>query len=187
MDILVLHRLPQRLALHASRIARRVPLGVAVLIAALGVAGRASAQPPGPPSAPRAAPLTDVTPARFAALRWLEGDWRGRASGGAWFYERYRAVDDSTVQMTSFPDSTFARGTEGDRIVLRGGAVRYENVVATRLDSAGVAFAAPSGRFGFTWDRAAAGWTATLWQVDAAGTRRTTFYYMEPRLARAPR
>ena len=169
-----------RVTPRVPRPARRVLLGIAALSPGLGTPGGVAAQP--------AAPLTGIAPARFAALRWLAGEWRGRAADGAWFYERYRVVDDSTIQMTGFADSTFTRGTDGDRIVLRGGAVRYENVVATRLDSAGVDFAAPSGRSGFTWARAGAEWTATIWQADsAAGPRRTQVYHMEPYAPPAPK
>jgi Asp-tRNA(Asn)/Glu-tRNA(Gln) amidotransferase A subunit family amidase len=133
---------------------------------------------PAPGTAP--VPLRRVTAAQFSQLRWLIGTWRGRADGGASFYERYHAVDDSTVQMTGYVDSTLATPRPGDRVQLRGGTVRYENVVASRLDGSGVAFAAPSGRFGFTWARTPTGWTATIRQADATGRDRTTVYRMEP-------
>jgi hypothetical protein len=158
----------------------------ALMILVGGVAGGTlplAAQPtPSRPAATTAPvrPVSGVTPAQFAQLRWLVGAWRGRQPDGRFFYERYRMVDDSTIQMASFRDSTLATSSEGDRLVLRGGTVRYENVVATRLDASGVAFDAPDGRSGFTWTRAGAGWSATLWRIDAAGARRTTAYDMTP-------
>jgi hypothetical protein len=117
---------------------------------------------------------------QFAQLRWLVGSWRGRESSGKYFYERYHLANDSTLQMTGYADSTFAKAKPGDSVRLRGGQVRYENVVATRLDPSGVAFATPSGNFGFTWVRTPSGWTATLRQTDASGRDRTTVYQMEP-------
>jgi hypothetical protein len=176
-------RIPVRPSPH---LVRRLAPTLALAVGAL-TAGRAGAQAASAPRAasPRGAEpaLTGVTVARLATLRWLEGDWLGRAADGSRFYERYRFVDDSTIQMSSFPDSTFTRRKDGDRIQLRGGVVRYENVVATRLDRSGIDFAAPTGRFGFTWRRRGRGWTATLWQVDSATTR-VTVYELEPRARR---
>jgi hypothetical protein len=157
------------------------------LLFGLVVAPLAAQQPAPPPAAATPAvmpaPLAGVTAAQFARLRWLDGTWRGRLPDGRAFYERYRVVDDSTLQMASFQDSTLATSREGDRLALRGGTVRYEDVVATRLDASGIAFVHPGGRSGFDWTRAGDGWTATLWRLDAAGRRTTTVYPMTPHRA----
>lgn len=54
-------------------------------------------------------------------LRWLAGRWRGSDSAQLVFYEEYRFVDDSTIAMRGFADSTFARTTDSSTIALRGG------------------------------------------------------------------
>lgn len=54
------------------------------------------------------------------------------------FYEQYRVVNDSTIMMTGYPDSTFAEISDSARITLRGGTVSSEGAtsryVASRLD-----------------------------------------------------
>ena len=56
----------------------------------------------------------------FARLRWLKGSWRGGLPDGGYFYERYGLLDDSTIAMHSFADSTLARATDSARVGLRG-------------------------------------------------------------------
>lgn len=133
-----------------------------------------------------------VTPADFAALRWLEGDWRGTLPDGGYFYERYGFADDSTVVMHGFPDSSFAAAGDSARITLRGGAVYDEGAhaqwVATRLDSAIIEFEPQRGASNsFTWERATPDrWTATLRPAGGSGGK-TTVYPMERVRARAGR
>lgn len=66
-----------------------------------------------------------VTRTQFAGLRWLAGRWHGvgfgpLASVGS-FYEGYEFVDDSTMRMYTYSDSTFTRATDSTRFELRGG------------------------------------------------------------------
>jgi hypothetical protein len=120
----------------------------------------------------------------FARLRWLEGSWRGQLPDRSYFYERYRFLNDSTISMYGFPDSTFARATDSAMITLRGGTITDVGAsahwVATRLDSSVVEFtpvqptSAP-----FSWARESANrWTATLRSRNPAQSQ-TTVYRME--------
>jgi len=121
----------------------------------------------------------------FAQLRWLEGSWRGRLPDGGYFYERYGLVDDSTIVMHGFADSTLARATDSARITLRDGTIADEGGssrwVATRLDSNVVDFtSAKEASNGFAWARESPDrWTATLRSTDAQRRPQTTVYRME--------
>src|SRR5213595_2955398 len=44
----------------------------------------------------------------FAKLKWLEGSWAGSEPGERGFFERCRFVDDTTMEIRYFGDSTFA-------------------------------------------------------------------------------
>ena len=140
----------------------------------------------------RAAP---ATPAQFRELRWLSGKWRG--SGGAYpaFFEEYRVVNDSTILMRSFADSTFRGATDSSWIELRQGIVATRSdrapSVAIELSADRVRFAREgSDRGGFTWTRVSADqWTATLHAVTPGGAE--TVYVMRraaplPGQARSP-
>ena len=132
-----------------------------------------------------AVPLT--TPATFTLddfrrLHWLDGRWQGFMADGGKFYEQYRVENDSTIVMTSYPDSTFGTAEGTSRITLRNTQVTSESAtsryVATRLDSVGVDFAPDKGaRNAFTWARETdSKWTATLRWTDKDGRPQTTVY-----------
>lgn len=127
--------------------------------------------------------------ADFHHLRWLEGSWRGALPEGGSFFESYRLVDDSTIAMYGYPDSTFKGATDSARIALRGTTVADEGAtarwVATRLDSMTVQFAPERGGSNdFMWERESADkWLATLRSRDRTGARRTIMYPMQ-RIAR---
>lgn len=109
-----------------------------------------------------------VTLAQFQELRWLSGAWRG--SGGAYpaFYEEYRVLDDSTIRMRSFPDSTFTSAGDSSSIEWRNGVVVNRSAnsasVAIELSGTSVHFVREGAtRGGFTFSRQSADqWTATL-------------------------
>ena len=128
-------------------------------------------------------------PGRFALhdfqhLRWLDGSWRGALPEGGSFFQTYRVVDDSTIAMYGYPDSTFRQATDSARIVLRGTTVSDEGAttrwVATRLDSLAVEFApARGGANDFIWEPESPDkWLATLHSRDARGAPRTIMYPM---------
>ena len=137
----------------------------------------ATAQGTGPQPSPGRYTIAD-----FGALRWLEGSWRGTLPEGGYFYERYHFIDDSTIVMHAFPDSTFSAPNDSSRITLRGQTVASEGgsrYVATSLDSRNVTFAPTrAGSNHFTWTRDSEdAWTATL--RSAGQSPRTTVYKLE--------
>jgi hypothetical protein len=119
---------------------------------------------------------------QFRQLQWIEGRWLG--SGGAYpaFYEEYRVVDDSTIQMRAFSDSTFSTATDSSLIELRTGGIRSRS---GNSESIVVGLSADSVRFarrgsasgGYTFTRVSADeWRATLHPQSAGG--QTTIYVM---------
>jgi hypothetical protein len=124
------------------------------------------------------------TVAQFASLRWIEGTWRGRLPDGGAFYERYRFVDDSSIAMQAFADSTLGGTSDSARIALRDGTVADEGGAArwaaTRLDATGVAFTPIQGATNsFTWTPEGADrWTATLTWTDKEGQVHVVTYPM---------
>jgi len=145
--------------------------GAVVLLGVLMAGGLAAQRPAAP-----------ATLAQFRELRWLSGTWRG--SGGAYpaFFEEYRMVNDSTILMRAYADSTFRAVTDSSWIELRKGIVstRSERApsVAIELSPDRVRFAREgSARGGFTWSRVSADqWTATLHPVTPGGAE--TVYLM---------
>jgi hypothetical protein len=135
--------------------------------------------------ATQASPAGSFTLADFAHLRYLDGSWRGKLPDGKYFYERYRIVDDSTIAMQGFSDSTYATVSDSSRIALRGTTVASEGPAsrweATRLDSTSVDFvSARNSSSGFTWKRETADrWTATIRSTGGDGQARSTVYNME--------
>lgn len=109
-----------------------------------------------------------VSPEEFRQLQWIAGTWRG--SGGAYpaFYEEYRILDDSTIQMRAFSDSTLSAATDSSWIELRNGTVRSRGgeraYVAVALTPGSVRFAQPGVALGgHTFALTSADeWTATL-------------------------
>ena len=120
--------------------------------------------------------------ADFQQLRWINGMWRGFMPDGGKFYERYRVIDDSTMVMHAFPDSTFGTPSDSSRIMLRDGRVINEGGsarwIATRLDSVGVDFTPHYGALNrFTWARESeTQWSATMRWTDEAGRPQTRTY-----------
>jgi len=134
------------------------------------------------------APAT-VSLKEFRQLQWIAGTWRG--SGGAYpaFHEEYRVIDDSTIQMRAFSDSTFSTATDSSMIEFRGGAVQSRGAERTYI---ALAVAADSIRFaqagvalgGHTFTRVSADeWTATL-HPSRAGDQATV--YIMRRIQRSP-
>jgi hypothetical protein len=120
--------------------------------------------------------------ADFRNLRWIEGRWRGFMPDGKTFYEQYRFLDDSTIAMHAFADSTFSSSTDSSRVQLRSSAVTNAALtaqwIATRLDSTGVDFAPQRGATNrFTWARESpTSWNATLRWTDRDGRPQSVVY-----------
>ena len=125
----------------------------------------------------------------FRQLQWIAGTWRG--SGGAYpaFYEEYRVIDDSTIQMRAFPDSTFSVASDSSLIEFRGSAVQsrgdQRTYMAIALAADSIRFAQPGvARGGHTFTRKSPDeWTATLHPSQADG--QPTVYIMR-RVQRSP-
>lgn len=85
-----------------------------------------SARSPGDDDLPARASADSVasTIADLQALRYLEGDWRGSGYEGGHFYESYRFVNDSTIEMTAWTDSTMTAPRERSEYALRSGVIR---------------------------------------------------------------
>ena len=123
-----------------------------------------------------------VTLEQFRQMQWIVGSWRG--SGGAYpsFFEEYRAVDDSTIQMRALSDSTFSAATDSSWIEFRNGAIRKRgidrNYVVVALSADSVRFARPGeASGGHTFSKVSADeWTATLHPSGAGG--QPTVYVM---------
>ena len=144
----------------------RSAFALVLLALVLCTARPSTAQDPhGSASSPVAASVSEK---EFRALRWLEGNWRGAAAGEKPFYEGYRFVDDSTMVMTYYADSTFARPTGTATVELRNGGVYHRSGnalwVVTRHDESGLQFApVERARNHFVWKRESpSAWTATL-------------------------
>lgn len=115
-------------------------------------------------------PAVAVSASQFSQLKWVEGSWRGALQSGAPFFERYKSVDDSTVAMYSFPDSSFATATDSARVLLRADTVRNQgrnaSWVVTKWDSTRVDFAPEWGATNtIVWQRDGDAWNATIESV----------------------
>jgi hypothetical protein len=112
-------------------------------------------------------PPAKVSLAQFQKLRFLEGKWRGTGYKSP-FYEVYRFVNDSTIEMGSADEPTFAKMKPGSRIVLRGGSVYSEeggksNYAVTKVDQDGYRFTAINRPGFFVWRSVNADeWTALV-------------------------
>ena len=124
----------------------------------------------------------NVTRQQFRQLQWIAGSWRG--SGGAYpaFFEQYRVVNDSTIGMRSFSDSTFRIATDSSVVEWRNGRVQSRSARSTYI---AVVFTPSTVRFarpgiaggGHTFARVSADeWTATLHPGSPSG--RPTVYTM---------
>ena len=111
---------------------------------------------------------------QFRALQWIAGSWRGADGAGKPFYEEYRVVDDSTIAMRQYTDSTFRAVTpDSSRIEWRGGVVSSRGsgvpYIAESLTATSVTFVRPGTTRRFTFERDSADqWTARIRPPNAA-------------------
>jgi hypothetical protein len=150
------------------------------IILAACAAAETEQLPSGDVAAPAAA--DSVTLDEFRQVHWIAGSWRG--SGGAYpsFFEEYRLVDDSTIQMRALSDSTFSVATDSSRIEWRNGRVHSRSNDRSYMV---IALSADSIRFmregessgGHTFRRVSPDeWTATLHPSNSAA--QATVYVM---------
>ncbi len=121
---------------------------------------------------------------QFAKLKWLAGDWRGTMPDGTPFFERYDLLNDTTIRMWSFADSTFSTVSDSSMLIWSDSLIVImsdtPSAVAERIDSAGVHFAPlQPGRNKYSWRPTAGGWNATLYTADGPNAP-TIVYEMRP-------
>jgi hypothetical protein len=132
----------------------------------------------------RSQPATPFAATDFAKLKWLEGSWRGSATGQEPFYERYHFVNDSTIEISYYRDSTLTRESGTGRVYLTVGRIYHTpgpgRWGATRVDSSGVSFIPQvNARNTFAWSyQSGDTWTATL-RSGASGRETVTVYEMK--------
>lgn len=132
----------------------------------------------------RGQPTTPFAATDFAKLKWLEGTWRGSAPGQEPFFERYRFINDSTIEISYFRDSTLARETGSGRVYLTVGRIYHTSGPgrwgATRVDASGIYFIPQvNARNTFAWAyQSPDAWTATL-RSSASGRETVTVYDMK--------
>ncbi|MGH7467960.1 MAG: hypothetical protein ACRENP_08240 [Longimicrobiales bacterium] len=151
------------------------------LLSALAVcACTGSDAPPAADTAPASAPTAEAPRPRFTmdhfrGLHWLAGNWKGTMPNGSHFFESYRVVNDSTIQMYAHADSTLGAPTDSARIYFSDGTI-YDGpqAVVDRIDENGVRFTSTgANRYVFVWKSTGPdSWTATL------GANGETTYHM---------
>lgn len=143
--------------MSAARLCRTALICTAVVVSPTAVAAQDKSAAPMPVKA---------TAADFRGLKFLEGRWRGTGYQTP-FFESYRFVNDSTIEMHSAPDSTFRESKPGSRIEFRAGTIYMgdgpSRSAVTSIDKDGYRFTALNGRGAFVWKRENANeWTAVL-------------------------
>lgn len=139
------------------------------------------------PDSMAAVPPATVDSGKFSAgdfrrLAWMHGRWEGFMPEGGKYYARYEMLDDSTIVMHAYADSSFTAVNDSARITLRRGVVSREGPagrwVATRVDSTGVDFSPQrvAGNF-ITWTReSATAWNTILRWTDRDGRSQSRLY-----------
>jgi hypothetical protein len=120
----------------------------AIALTLIIVAAPANAQTPGGDAPAR------ITLEQFKGLRFLEGSWKGSGYQPGPFYESYRFINDSTIAMFGWTDSTFSKKSDSTRYLFRNGQVRSGDGRAAlmRIDSLGYHFQTISGqRYGWSF------------------------------------
>ena len=152
------------------------------LLASAGVA-LLSAPAAGAQTSTRGQPTTPFGLSDFGKLRWLEGSWAGTSPGEPGAFERYRFLNDSTVEITYFSDATLARETGTGRVYLTVGRIYHTfgpaRWGASNIDANGIYFVPQvNARNTFSWTmRGPDAWTSTL-RNGASGRERVTVYEM---------
>lgn len=127
-------------------------------------------------------PAANISREQFKQLEWLAGTWRG--SGGTYpaFFEEYRFVNDTTIQMRAFADSTLSKTTDSSVIQWHDGTIQSGHdrpqYVVIEFTPSSIQFrqsGATAG--GHTFARVSADeWKATLHPAKAGGQE--TVYVM---------
>jgi len=121
----------------------------------------------------------------FQKLRWLEGTWRGSDGGKGAFYEGYRFINDTTIEIEFFTDSTLSKiNGKGmvrfsDKSIISGAGSTFW--AATSVDDRSIHFAPKQNVSNyFSWEKESNDvWLARLKNVDSQGRQNETVYRME--------
>jgi hypothetical protein len=132
-------------------------------------------------AAPAGPPPQLVSVAQFGELSWLHGKWRGSGGDYPSFFEEYAPLNDSTIQMRSFKDSTLRVVTDSSTIELRGNVVKSRGATSVHdatVTASSIRFVRPGTNRGHTFAKVSADeWTAMLDPATADG--KPTVYVMK--------
>jgi hypothetical protein len=130
------------------------------------------------------APRVAFGPPDLAKVKWLEGSWVGTAEGENAIYQRFKFVDDSTVQITYYRDPGFGQQAGSGRLYLSVGRIYHtfgsNRWVATRIGDEGLYLVPQSNtRSNFAWTYVSPdAWTFTM-RTGAGGRQHVTIYNMK--------
>jgi len=151
----------------------------AAAVALLGVPVAAHAQNP------RAgAPRTAFSAPDLAKVKWLQGSWVGTAEGESTIYQRFKFVDDSTVEITYYRDPAFGQESGTGRLYLSVGRIYHtfgsNRWVVTRIGDQGLYLVPQStARAHFAWTYVSPdAWTFTM-RTGVGGHEHVTLYNMK--------
>jgi hypothetical protein len=151
-----------------------------VVAAASACAGEKTDGAP-PAAAPASPPPQLVSLAQFRELGWLHGTWRGSGGNYPSFFEQYEPLNDSTIQMRAFKDSTLRVVTDSSTIALRGNLVHSRganSAYEATVSATSIRFVKAGTNRGHTFTRISNDeWTATLDPATADG--KPTVYVMK--------
>jgi len=138
---------------------RRAVVLSALAVCSLALAAVAARQP--------SAAQPRFTEQDFARLKWIEGQWVGTGYSKP-FYEAYRMVSPTKLEIQHFEDASFTKSTGGRSINLNGGRILYEGGssqrIAVRLTDTSIEFEqVDNAANGFSWTRRSPdAWTAVI-------------------------
>jgi hypothetical protein len=132
----------------------------------------------------RAQPRTAFGAPDLAKVKWLEGSWAGTADGERSIYQRFKFVDDSTVEITYYRDDKFGQPSGNGRLYLSVGRIYHSfgsnRWVATRIGDEGLYLVPQStARSNFSWTYVSPdAWTFTM-RSGVGGREHVTVYSMK--------
>lgn len=119
----------------------------------------------------------------LAKVKWLEGSWTGTADGENAIYQRFKFVDDSTVEITYYRDAAFGQPSGNGRLYLSVGRIYHtfgsNRWVVTRIGNEGLYLVPQStARSNFAWNYVSPdAWTFTM-RTGVGGREHVTVYNM---------
>jgi hypothetical protein len=132
----------------------------------------------------RAQPRTAYGTPDLAKVKWLQGSWVGTADGESAIYQRFKFVDDSTVEINYYRDSAFGEPSGNGRLYVSVGRIYHSfgsnRWVATRVGDDGLYLVPQSTtRANFAWTYVSPdAWTFTM-RTGVGGREHVTVYSMK--------